>query len=94
MEVVSLILSIIALAVAILAYQKAGGITELRRQAEVLSRIGDSLAKASDSLREKSVDFIGKMEELLKRSEKPREEEKTEVKPEEKPGEEQESKKD
>jgi hypothetical protein len=94
MEIVSLIISIIALAFAILAYQKAGGIAGLKRQTEVLSRVGDSIVKATDSLREKTADFIAKMEEVIRRSKKPKEEEKPEEKPEEKQGEEQESKGD
>lgn len=74
MEILALILSIIALIIAIVAYQKAGGIPDLQKQAEILSKIGDGIVKATDSLRTKTADILGKMEIGVRRTEesKPR----------------------
>lgn len=69
MEALTLIISIIALIIAIVAYQKAGGIPDLQKQAEVLSKIGDGIVKATDSLRTKTAAILGKMETGVRRTE-------------------------
>ena len=61
MEYVALIIAIIALVVAVIAYQKVGGAADLKKQAEVLSNLGDSIVKATDSLRDKTADLFDKM---------------------------------
>jgi len=61
MEYVALIIAIVALVVAVIAYQKAGGAADLKKQAEVLSSLGDSIVKSTDSLRDKTADLFDKM---------------------------------
>ncbi len=86
MDIISLILAVIALVIAILAYQKVGGIADLRKQidqiasSEDLRKSVDSLRVAADTLREKTVEAIGKLETTLRG--KKREEKRP---PEEKP---------
>ena len=89
MEFVALIIAIIALVIAILAYQKAGGAADLKKQAEVLSNLGDSIVKATDTLRDKTADVFDKVEGAIrgKEEEKPKPKEtpkKEEPKPERK----------
>jgi hypothetical protein len=62
MEALTLIISIIALIIAIVAYERAGGIDDLKKQTEVFTKIGDSIVKATDSLRTKTADILGKMD--------------------------------
>lgn len=69
MTVLALILSVIASIIAIAAYQKAGGIADLQKQVEALSKIGDSIVKATDSLRTKTADVLDKMEAALRAKE-------------------------
>lgn len=72
MVYVSLILAVIALVIAILAYQKAGGMVDLKKQIEQitssteLKKSVESLAAATDTLREKTADAIGKLETTFK----------------------------
>ncbi len=82
MSALALILSIIALIVAILAYQKVGGLGDLKKQTEILTNIGDAIIKATNSLREKTADVLDKMEVAL-RSKEARAEKKKEEKEEE-----------
>jgi len=69
MEILSLIISIIALAIAFLAYHKAGGITSLKKQTEVLTNVGDTIVKASDSLRDRTANLLDKMEGAVRSTE-------------------------
>jgi hypothetical protein len=75
-----LVLAVIALVIAILAYQKAGGMTDLRKQIEQvassseLRKSVDSLASATESLKEKTAETIGKIETAFRRA--PKEEKK------------------
>lgn len=62
MSVLALIIAIIALIVAILAYQRTGGELELRRRI-------DSLSGALDNLREKTADLLDRMEAALRKKE-------------------------
>ena len=54
MDVLALLIAIIALFLAFLAYQKVGGIGDLKKQTEVLAQIGDAIINATNSLREKT----------------------------------------
>ncbi|RLA81768.1 MAG: hypothetical protein DRG36_01080 [Deltaproteobacteria bacterium] len=54
-----MIISIIALILSIMAFQRTGGRDELKRQME-------SLSKATESLREKTADLLDKMEAALR----------------------------
>lgn len=73
MAFLSLILSVIALIIAILAYQKVGGLGELKKQIDQIASSAelrksiDSMAAATESLREKTAEAIGKLESTFKR---------------------------
>ncbi len=62
MSALALIIAIIALILAILAYQRTGGEWELRRRL-------DTLSGALDNLREKTADLLDKMETALRKGE-------------------------
>lgn len=66
MTVLALIISIIALVIAVLAYQKAGGIRDLQEQAEALRFV-------ADNLREKTADALDKLEKSLRKTEEKKE---------------------
>jgi len=72
MLTITFIISIIALVIAVLAYQKAGGVASLKKQTEVLSNLGDSIVKATDSMRDKTADLLDKMEGALRGKEEPK----------------------
>jgi hypothetical protein len=78
MDVLALLVAIIALALAFLAYQKVGGLGDLKKHTEVLTQIGDAIIKATNSLREKTIDVLDKLETGLRARE-------TGTKPESKP---------
>jgi len=62
-EYLALLLSIIALIVAAMAYARTGGIQEVKAQVS-------SLGSTVESVREKTADALGKMEKLVRGSEK------------------------
>ena len=76
MVFLTLVLSVIALIIAILAYQKAGGISDLKRQIEHIASSGDlkrsidSLASATDSFKEKTAETIGRLEAAFRKDKK------------------------
>jgi hypothetical protein len=65
----ALFIAIVALILAFLAFQKAGGLGDLKKQTEVLSQIGDAIIKATNSLREKTADVLDKLETGLRAKE-------------------------
>lgn len=67
MSALALIIAIIALILAILAYQRTGGELELKRRL-------DTLSGALDNLREKTADLLDKMEAALRKKEQKEEE--------------------
>jgi len=69
MDILALIISIIALVIAFLAYHKAGGIVGLKKQTEVLTNVGDTIVKASDSLRDRTANLLDKMEGAVRATE-------------------------
>ena len=74
MEAFALIISIIALIIAIVAYQKAGGRAgDLKKHTETLTHVGETVAKATDSLRDKTADILDKMEAVVRGAEERRE---------------------
>ena len=87
MDVLALLIALIALALAFLAYQKVGGLGDLRKHTEGLTQIGESIIKATDSLRIKTADVLDKLEAGLRARETGR-------KPEPKPKPQEETKKD
>jgi len=72
MAALALIIAIIALFLAFLAYQKVGGLGDLKKQTEVLTQIGDAIIKATNSLREKTADVLDKLEAGLRAREAPK----------------------
>ncbi|OGP94755.1 MAG: hypothetical protein A2Z19_03455 [Deltaproteobacteria bacterium RBG_16_54_18] len=74
MEGLALIISIIALIFAVLAYQKVGGLGDKKKQSEFLSQIGDAIVTATAALREKTADALEKLETNLRNTEIPKKE--------------------
>jgi len=76
MVYLTLILAVIALVIAILAYQKAGGLADLKKQIEQITssdevkRSVQTLTSATESLKEKTADAIGKLESSFKKEAK------------------------
>lgn len=76
MVYLTLILAVIALVIAILAYQKAGGLADLKKQIEQITSSGEfkrsveTLGSATDSLKEKTAGAIGKLEATFKKEAK------------------------
>ncbi len=63
MEVLSILLSLMALLVAILAYARTGGVKDLKDQ---VANLGSSL----DAVRGRTADALNKLEHLVRGSEK------------------------
>ena len=66
MEILALVIAIIALILAVLAYYKVGGVADLKKQTEVLTTVGETVAKATDSLRDKTADVLDRMEAAIR----------------------------
>jgi hypothetical protein len=78
METVALIISIVALIIAIVAYYRTGGVADLKKRVETLTDAGESMvSKAGDSLRDKTADVLGKVEDAVRGEEEAKEEPKT-----------------
>jgi hypothetical protein len=69
MAELALIIAILAFILAFLAYQKVGGLGDQKKQSEILTQIGDSLIKATASLRDKTADVLDKLETNLRAKE-------------------------
>jgi hypothetical protein len=63
MEVVTLIIAVVALVIAVMAFQRTGGIQDVRRQVEALS------AK-SDTFRDRTADVLDRFERFVRGKEK------------------------
>jgi len=75
MEGITLLIAVAALIISILAYQRTGGTTELRRQIEStsspdLKKQVDSLIALTDSLRERTADALDRLEKVIRKTEK------------------------
>ncbi len=76
MEGITLLIAVVALIIAILAYQRTGGTAELKRQIEVgasspdLKKQMDALTTITDSLREKTADALDRLEKAIRKTEK------------------------
>lgn len=68
MDVFTLLVAIIALVVAILAFQQTGGIHDLRRQMEDLSNKSDQAAKG---VRNMTADALGRLETFIQGQQAP-----------------------
>ena len=73
MEILGLVIAIIALVIAIAAYHKAGGVAGLKKQTEALTNVGDTIVKATDSLRDKTADMLDRMEGAVRGTEESKE---------------------
>jgi hypothetical protein len=76
MEGITLLIAVVALIIAILAYQRTGGTAELKRQIEAgtsspeLKKQVDALVAITDSLREKTADALDRLEKVIRKTEK------------------------
>jgi len=76
MEGITLLIAVVALIIAILAYQRTGGTAELKRQIEVgasspdLKKQIDALMAITDALREKTADALDRLEKVVRKTEK------------------------
>lgn len=76
MEFLALIVAVVAVVVAILAYQRAGGVADVKKQIDhILSSVdfrksADSLSATVDTLRGKTAEAIGKLEDAVRGEEK------------------------
>jgi hypothetical protein len=76
MEAITLLIAVVALIIAILAYQRTGGTAELKRQIETtasspdLKKQIDALLTMTDSLREKTADALDRLEKAIRKTEK------------------------
>ncbi|MGQ9508756.1 MAG: hypothetical protein ACUVTN_05075 [Thermodesulfobacteriota bacterium] len=76
MEGITLLIAVVALIIAILAYQRTGGITELKRQFESkvsspdLKKQIEALAAMTDALRERTADALDRLEKAIRKAEK------------------------
>jgi len=76
MEGITLLIAVAALIIAILAYQRTGGTTELKRQFESktspaeLKKQLDALMAMTDSVREKTADALDRLEKVIRKTDK------------------------
>jgi hypothetical protein len=76
MEAITLLIAVVGLIIAILAYQRTGGTAELKRQLESktssadLKKQMDVLVAMTDSLREKTADALDRLEKVIRKTEK------------------------
>ena len=76
MEGITLLIAVVALIIAILAYQRSGGATDLKREAESSTSYSDlkkqveSLGTLTDSLREKTADALDRLEKVVRKTER------------------------
>jgi hypothetical protein len=76
MEAITLLIAVVALILAILAYQRTGGTAELKRYIEAgisspdLKKQIDALVAMTDSLREKTADALDRLEKAIRKTEK------------------------
>jgi len=67
MGTATLIIAIVALIIAIVAYYRTGGVAALKKQVEGLTNAGEArVSKTSHSLREKTANALGKAEEAVR----------------------------
>ena len=76
MDAITLLIAVVALIIAILAYQRTGGTAELKRKIEStippadLKKQMDALVAMTDSLREKTADALDRLEKVIRKTEK------------------------
>ena len=76
MEGITLLIAVAGLVIAILAYQRTGGTTELKRKLESavppedLKKQMDALVSLTNSLRDKTADALDRLEKVIRKTEK------------------------
>ena len=65
MEALTLIIAIIALVVALVAFARTGGVQDLRHQVQTLS-------SSSDSMRDRTADALERIEQFVRGKERPK----------------------
>jgi hypothetical protein len=76
MEGITLLIAVVALIIAILAYQRTGGAADLKRQIDSatssvdLKKQVESLTVMTDALREKTADALDRLEKMVRKTEK------------------------
>ena len=65
MEVLTLLIAIIALVVALVAFARTGGVQDLRHQVQTLS-------SSSDSMRDRTADALERLEQFVRGKERPK----------------------
>jgi hypothetical protein len=76
MEAITLLIAVVALIIAILAYQRTGGTAELKNLLESkvssadLKKQADTLVTMTNSLREKTADALDRLEKGIRKTEK------------------------
>jgi hypothetical protein len=76
MEAITLLIAVVALIIAILAYQRTGGTAELKNLLESkvssadLKKQADTLVTMTNSLREKTADALDRLEKVVRKTEK------------------------
>ena len=76
MEGITLLIAVVALIIAILAYQRTGGTADLKRlldsktSSSDLKKQMDALAARTDTLREKTADALDRLEKVIRKTEK------------------------
>jgi|OpeIllAssembly_1097287.scaffolds.fasta_scaffold1019252_1 hypothetical protein len=76
MEGITLLIAVVALIIAILAYQRTGGTADLKRQIDSatssvdLTKKVESLTVMTDALREKTADALDRLEKMIRKTEK------------------------
>jgi len=76
MEAITLLIAVVALILSILAYQRTGGSTDLKRMLESrtssvdLKKQVESLVTMTDALREKTADALDRLEKVIRKTER------------------------
>src|SRR4030042_1807993 len=76
MEGITLLIAVVALIIAILAYQRTGGTADLKRLLDSktsspdLKKQMDALVTMTDALREKTADALDRLEKVIRKTEK------------------------
>jgi hypothetical protein len=76
MAEITLVISLIALILSILAFQRTGGMVDLRRHLDStltsndLKKQMEALAAMTDTLREKTADALDRLEKAIRKTEK------------------------
>jgi len=68
MEVLTLLIAVVALVIATLAFQRTGGIHDLRRQMEELTEKSEHATKGA---RDKTADALNRLETFIRGQQKP-----------------------